>query len=241
VVQLRTMIALTMLAQPACLSPAAYECTDDVSCGTSGVCEASNFCSFPDSVCMSGRRYGEHAGAASRQCVDDEPIGDESVGDELTGATSSSTHGSTTSSTSTTSLSTTGVEPGSDATTSISDETGDSTGSLGTTGFASTDTGTSGTPTNAGSTGDPVPPSCIEVYGSLVDSFEVCSEDGTKCRFAAQTARGTCSQLCDLVGGTCLHGWDEIDGMNCVIDPAAQDSCNIGLGFQICECTFPAQ
>ena len=57
-----------------CGCDSAFFCTDDLSCragGTVGVCEPTGFCSFADSRCLSGRRYGrladpEYAG----QCVE---------------------------------------------------------------------------------------------------------------------------------------------------------------------------
>src|SRR5262249_23224333 len=48
----------------------AFHCSDDRSCGAGGACESSSgFCSFPDSACESGRRYGELAGGQSNKCV----------------------------------------------------------------------------------------------------------------------------------------------------------------------------
>jgi hypothetical protein len=51
----------------------AYQCASDVECrndGVDGACEANGFCSFPDSSCTSGRRYGEWAGnSLGNQCV----------------------------------------------------------------------------------------------------------------------------------------------------------------------------
>ncbi len=44
-----------------------FACEDDQQChldGVAGACEAEGFCSFPDDICPSGRRFGEHAGAA---------------------------------------------------------------------------------------------------------------------------------------------------------------------------------
>jgi alpha-tubulin suppressor-like RCC1 family protein len=51
----------------------AFRCTDSAACvreGVAGTCEASQFCSFPDAMCDSGRRYGEFAGdGLSGLCV----------------------------------------------------------------------------------------------------------------------------------------------------------------------------
>src|SRR5262249_5965098 len=43
------------------------------SCGAAGTCEANGFCSFPDSSCSSGRRYGELGGTSAGQCVGELP------------------------------------------------------------------------------------------------------------------------------------------------------------------------
>lgn len=58
----------------------AFECSDDPSCKNgdlAGVCEPEGYCSFPDTVCPSGRRFGEHAddGLADK-CVADDDSGD---------------------------------------------------------------------------------------------------------------------------------------------------------------------
>ena len=54
----------TSLQQYECASP--QDCTQS---GLAGTCEESGYCSFPDSSCESGRRYGEQAGELSRQCT----------------------------------------------------------------------------------------------------------------------------------------------------------------------------
>lgn len=67
---------------------AAFNCaTDDVCDG--GLCEPTGYCSFFDPTCPSGRRYGEHSGGLSGQCVPS----DDATGDASTSApgTSSST------------------------------------------------------------------------------------------------------------------------------------------------------
>ncbi len=48
----------------------AFECTEDTQCGGAGQC-TGGFCSFPDSLCDSGFRYGELSGPRSGQCVGD--------------------------------------------------------------------------------------------------------------------------------------------------------------------------
>ena len=56
--------------------PAVFACEDSAGCagaGSTGVCEADGWCSFPDASCAGGRRYGAHAGAGQAgTCVGDE-------------------------------------------------------------------------------------------------------------------------------------------------------------------------
>lgn len=55
----------------ACGGPGEFRCRDDLACGAAGTCEPTGVCSFADATCLSGRRYGEHAGERhSRKCVD---------------------------------------------------------------------------------------------------------------------------------------------------------------------------
>ena len=62
--------------------------------GVAGQCEATGFCSFPDTGCPSGQRYGEFAGAGlAFDCVPPGTVDTESGSDTATG--SSSTTGST--------------------------------------------------------------------------------------------------------------------------------------------------
>lgn len=74
-------IAMVIGAGASCIRPAAFECTTDTQCehdGVAGRCEPTGACSFPDSSCPSGRRYGSLSGALGDQCV-----GADSTGAEL--------------------------------------------------------------------------------------------------------------------------------------------------------------
>lgn len=63
-------VLLLAIASAGCLRSTEFKCTDNSQCSTTGaVCEADGYCSFTDSSCASGRRYGEFAGAQSNQCV----------------------------------------------------------------------------------------------------------------------------------------------------------------------------
>jgi alpha-tubulin suppressor-like RCC1 family protein len=71
---LRRSFAICFVFVAGCASlKSAFECDANSDCvdGTQGVCETSGFCSFPDSGCPSGRRYGRFAGAGlGDSCVD---------------------------------------------------------------------------------------------------------------------------------------------------------------------------
>lgn len=53
-------------------SSGVFQCQVDADCaGAGGMCEAIGYCSFPDSACASGQKYGEHSGSLSNECVVD--------------------------------------------------------------------------------------------------------------------------------------------------------------------------
>lgn len=58
-----------------CHAPTVFECSTAADCdrGTDGRCERTNVCSYADGMCPSGRRYGDHAGAAAAECVTASP------------------------------------------------------------------------------------------------------------------------------------------------------------------------
>lgn len=52
-----------------CTSAGSFACQDDTDCGE-GACEATGYCSFPDTACETGRRYGDLAESGlAGQCV----------------------------------------------------------------------------------------------------------------------------------------------------------------------------
>ncbi|MGE0396728.1 MAG: C-type lectin domain-containing protein [Kofleriaceae bacterium] len=52
-----------------CLRSTEFHCIDSTQCG-GGVCQAVGFCSFEDSGCPSGQRFGESAGSYAGKCAD---------------------------------------------------------------------------------------------------------------------------------------------------------------------------
>lgn len=61
-------IAAVLCIAGSCGAPDTFLCETDIECGE-GQCELNGFCSFEDGSCESGRRYGEHAGQVSGNCV----------------------------------------------------------------------------------------------------------------------------------------------------------------------------
>jgi hypothetical protein len=68
----------------------AFRCESDPDCqgAADGQCEPTGFCSFADSACPDGRRYGDLSGGLAGQCVsavalEDASVGAEPIGDDL--------------------------------------------------------------------------------------------------------------------------------------------------------------
>jgi hypothetical protein len=58
------------LACAGCLRTTEFKCSDDSSCSATGaVCESTQYCSFTDSSCANGRRYGALSGPYANKCV----------------------------------------------------------------------------------------------------------------------------------------------------------------------------
>lgn len=71
---LRTVVAAWLCASSslACAAAPTFECITDAQCvgnGADGLCQVTGYCSFPDTVCPTGQRYGEHGGSLADQCV----------------------------------------------------------------------------------------------------------------------------------------------------------------------------
>jgi len=69
---MRALIAFALVASTGCLKPAAFQCASDSDCtrgGEQGACEAVGRCSFPDTTCTSGWRFGDLSGSFANQCV----------------------------------------------------------------------------------------------------------------------------------------------------------------------------
>ena len=88
-----TLFAVSALAPASsCSYTPAFECTNHDQCDLDqGRCESNGFCSFPDSSCDSGRRYGARSGAQTGRCVVGETGSDGSVGGPDAGNTDAPT------------------------------------------------------------------------------------------------------------------------------------------------------
>ncbi|MFN0249804.1 MAG: C-type lectin domain-containing protein [Kofleriaceae bacterium] len=63
-----TVTMLVVAALGGCLRSTEFPCSDSTQCG-GGVCQPVGYCSFDDSGCPSGQRFGESAGTYAGQCV----------------------------------------------------------------------------------------------------------------------------------------------------------------------------
>lgn len=66
------IVAVIVGGSSGCLRSTQFECSSNVDCtraGAQGTCEAVGFCSFSDSSCEGGRRYGSLSGPFADQCI----------------------------------------------------------------------------------------------------------------------------------------------------------------------------
>jgi hypothetical protein len=64
---MRVLLLVAVLG--GCLRPTEFQCSDSTQCG-GGMCQPVGYCSFEDSACASGQRFGESAGNYAGQCTD---------------------------------------------------------------------------------------------------------------------------------------------------------------------------
>lgn len=80
------MVAL-LAALPGCKG-LTFACSDDVQCGADGTCELDGWCSFPDTACESGRRYGDASGDGLGGACVELPSGTSTTSEPAGGPTS---------------------------------------------------------------------------------------------------------------------------------------------------------
>ena len=78
----RLVIALVLALGAGCLRSTTFRCASDPECG-SGTCESVGFCSFADTACTAGRRFGAHSDDYSGHCVGEVPGEDGGVDDGM--------------------------------------------------------------------------------------------------------------------------------------------------------------
>ncbi len=76
--------ALGLVFNVACLRSTSFQCANDTQCGGGGRCESVGYCSFTDTGCTNGRRFGDLADKFSDTCVGDIVGGDVSIGGMVT-------------------------------------------------------------------------------------------------------------------------------------------------------------
>lgn len=97
--RLLTAFSALLFAAGAGCQSGVFTCETDIQCGSGGRCEFDGYCSFPDTECESGRRYGRHATNELVDACVSEMVSTDAAGGETDSASgSSSSDGSSTSS-----------------------------------------------------------------------------------------------------------------------------------------------
>jgi hypothetical protein len=65
---MRALAVIAAIASAGCLRQTEFHCSATAQCSR-GMCESTGYCSFDDSSCTSGRRYGDLGGPYADQCV----------------------------------------------------------------------------------------------------------------------------------------------------------------------------
>jgi hypothetical protein len=82
---MRAILFLVALSTTACLRTTEFHCTTNADCSATGaVCESNGYCSFADSKCSGGQRYGDLSGPVAGQCVGDVSMNPDGGVDSLT-------------------------------------------------------------------------------------------------------------------------------------------------------------
>lgn len=171
-----------------------FQCSTTENCiaeGAGGVCEANNFCTFPDTACPTGKRWHDRASSLAGMCFGDEG-----------GATDTDDSAGSSGESGTTEDPTTGVDPTTSSSTSGNPlTTGDPT-----TGDPTTGDPTTGDPsTTGGSSGTGAMAACDDMYGGAAD-YMLCEEAADSCRFAVTVTMTSCTSVCEAFGGACIGG-----------------------------------
>lgn len=71
-------LGVVLICAAGCVKGGSFQCASADQCvrdGVQGRCEAVGYCSFPDTGCASGQRFGDFADPYSNQCVGDADAG----------------------------------------------------------------------------------------------------------------------------------------------------------------------
>lgn len=81
---------------------------------------------------------------------------------------------------------------------------------------------------------------CDQVYGGA-PGYVACEATPTTCSFNATTGGGNCSEMCSLLGGTCVGAIDNQSepGSECVAIPGSMDDCLTNRQTEVCICDRP--
>lgn len=80
-------LLLPLSLSAACLRPTEYQCQSNNQCTPAGVCQTEfGYCSFSDSECTSGQRFGASAGPYANQCVGEQAGADGGIDAPMTDA-----------------------------------------------------------------------------------------------------------------------------------------------------------
>lgn len=170
-----------------------FACASDEDCqggAMPGMCAAAGACSFPDAECVSGQRYGDHAGELSGKCVPDEgTTGDASMSTTIDPSITASLDGSDP---------TSGAIDGSDAA-EVSTGGGSSSDAVTVT------TESSATADDGSTTGEPIDPDLLVWL-----RFEDAPENGQLVNSGTLGGFATCVEDCPDAG----YGMAEFGGLD---------------------------
>ena len=199
-----------------CNAQSDLPCQNDEQClerGEGGQCEFNNFCSFPDEMCETGRRWdGRAPDSIAGKCY--EPGTGGTATD--TDASGTDTDDSGTDTADTTADPTTGPDPSTTTTTGEPDP--------------STTTGEPGTSTTSGAA-----MTCGEQYGAAMD-YMLCVEEPDSCAFNVTVGMAaSCNDVCTMYGGECIEA--QLNETDLCVSTGAGTCDQMDFDDVICVCS----
>lgn len=187
------------------------------------MCESNNFCTFPDTMCETGRRWDDRApDSIAGQCY--EP-GAASGTDGSDTDTDTDAGGSSTGEDPTTGSPTT-ADPTTDSTTTTDPTNGTTTGPE---PMTSSTSGADGT-----TTGGPAQ-TCDEQYGAATD-YMLCEELPDSCAFSVTIGMAeSCNDVCTSFGGECIEV--QLNDVDLCVSTGAGTCDQMDINDLICVCS----